>query len=201
MTAGRNRVAVFDTTGATPDVRRLIARGEAGYGCFGFQRYHRVEPASVAFERRTLPRVAIRVFGVDAPFDGCEIQGTYGHRWPDQNGSHSAVEIAFTERGRRYFADRAAARDLALFVRSREQKRLRALSPEASGKRLAELYGASVERLPRVGAPLAPNRVGYVVGRGRMTFVERSTTGRRFLAVVEDGRIVRENVRPLAFVF
>ncbi len=118
-----------------------------------------------------------------------------------RNGSHSAVEVAFSGRGRRYFADRAAARDLALFVRSHAQRQVRALAADAISARLARRYGASLTRLPRTGAQLAPSRIGYVVGERGVTFVERSTTGRRFVVVIEDGRIVRQNVRPLALVF
>ena len=56
--------------------------------------YHEDAPAEFGYMRTTLPRVAIRTFGIPKPFDGCEIQGAYGHVWPDRNGSHTAVEIS-----------------------------------------------------------------------------------------------------------
>jgi len=187
--AGRNGVAVFDTTGATTRVRRLIRGLGLTYVCFSYMAYHEDAPAELGFMRTTLPRVAIRTFGVTTPFDGCEIEGAYGHRWPDRNGSHSAVEIAFDARARRFFADRAAARDLALFVRSRTMHRLRELP-------LRELVAALVERYGR-----SPGRIHYAIRAGSVVFSEQSSTRRRFVVVVRNGRIARENVKPLAFVF
>jgi len=188
--AGRNGVAVFDTTGATPRVKKLIRGLGLDYVCFSYMPYHEDVPAELGFMRTTLPHVAIRTFGVPTPFAGCEVQGSYGHVWPDRNGSHSAVEIAFGERARRFFADRAAARDLALFARSRTMHRLRRLPP-------GELEAALVRRYGR--APWG--RIRFAIRNGGATFSERSPTGRRFVVVVRNGRIVRENVKPFAFVF
>lgn len=201
VTAGRNGVAVFDTSGATPYVRKLIAGRQVTYACFSYMRYHQDAPAELGFSRTTLPRVAIRTFGLRTPFDGCEIQGGYGHRWPDRNRSHSAVEIAFTERGRRFFTDRAAARDLALFVRSRKMHEIRKLSGDRLRAALRGRYGNAITELASTAAPLPPRRIGYVVRPDGVTFLERSPTGRRFTVAVTRGRIVRRNVKPLAFVF
>jgi hypothetical protein len=186
--AGRNGVAIFDTTGATTSVARLIRGNGLGYVCFSFMRYHEDAPAELGFLRSTLPRVAIRPFGIPTPFDGCEIQGSYGHVWPDRNGSHSAVEIAFDARARRFFADRAAARDLALLVRSRTVQRLRKLPPRAAVAAIRRRYGDT-------------GRIRVFADRGTLVFAERSPTGRRFSVVVRDGRIVRENVKPFTGVF
>jgi hypothetical protein len=186
--AGRNGVAVFDTTGATPKVRNLIRGRALGYACFSYMAYHEDAPAELGTTRTTFPRVAIRPFGIPTPFDGCEIQGSYGHVWPDRNGSHSAVEIAFDARASRFFADRAAARDLALFVRSRTVQRLRKLPPAAAATAIARRYPDS-------------GRIHYAAKGDRLVFAERSPTGRRYVVVVRGGRIVRENVKPLAFVF
>lgn len=201
VTAGRNGVAVFDTSNATPSVRELIAGRAVNYACFSYMRYHQDAPAELGFSRTTRPHVAIRTFGLRTPFDGCEIQGTYGHTWPDRNESHSAVEIAFTARGRRFFTDRAAARDLALFVRSREMHRLRKLGGGTLSAALTKRHGTAIARLPSANAPLPPNRIGYVIRPDGVTFIERSPTGRRFVVVVTRGRIARQNVKPLAFVF
>ena len=186
--AGRNGVAVFDTTGATPRVARLIRGNGLGYVCFSFMRYHEDAPAELGFLRSTLPRVAIRPFGIPTPFDGCEIQGSYGHVWPDRNGSHSAVEIAFDARARRFFADRAAARDLALLVRSRVVQRLRRLPPSEAAAAIRGRYGDT-------------RRIRITVVGDRLVFSERGTTGRRFSVVVRGGKIVRENVKPFTGVF
>jgi hypothetical protein len=201
VVAGRNGVAVFDTSGATPATARLIAGRRVDYACFSFMRYHENAPAELGALRTTLPRVAIRSFGLPTPFDGCEIRGGYGHRWPDRNGSHGAVEIAFTARGRRFFADRAAARDLALFVRSRELHRIRKLAGVELERALTARYGGAVDRLPNARSPLPAGRVGYAATADGATFVENSTSGRRFFVTVAGGKIVRQNVKPLGFVF
>jgi hypothetical protein len=58
-----------------------------------------------------------------------------------------------------------------------------------------------ISELPSTRAPLPPNRIGYVVRRDGVTFVERSPTGRRFIVVVKHGRIIRENVKRSPFDF
>lgn len=186
--AGANGAAVFDTTGATPRVARLIRGNGLGYVCFSFMKFHETVPAELGYMRSTLPRVAIRTFGIPTPFDGCEIQGSYGHVWPDRNGSRSAVEIAFDARARRFFADRVAARDLALLVRSRVVQRLRKLPPSQAVAAIRLRYGDT-------------GRIRIKVAGDRLVFSERSTTGRLFSVVVRGGKIVRQNVKPFTGVF
>jgi hypothetical protein len=79
--------------------------------------------------------------------------------------------------------------DLALFVRSRTVQRLRKLPPSKLRSALEARYGRS------------PGHIRYAIRSDGVTFTESSTTGRRFVVVVRNGRIVRENVKPLAFVF
>jgi hypothetical protein len=105
------------------------------------------------------------------PVDGCEIQGDYGHTWPDRNNSHSPIEVAFSERGRRYFEDRAAARDLGIFIRTRSRHSLAATARIHVRRRGAET-----------------------------TFTERSTTGRTFFVTLRGDRVVRHNVRAFAYL-
>jgi hypothetical protein len=128
---------------------------------------------------------------------------TFGPRRtrPDRNGSHSAAEVAFTARGERYFTDRAAARDLALFVRSDEMHRIRKLTGDRLRAALDRTYGGAISELRSATAPFRPNRVGYVIRSDGVTFVERSATGRLFNVVVTQGRIVSQNVKPLGFVY
>jgi hypothetical protein len=168
VTVGSNRVALFDTSGATTRVRTLIRR--ASYSCFRFIPYHEEVPFSMNYSPNAVRGHAIPLNGLAPPYDGCEIQGSYGHTWPDRKGSHSAVEIPFTARARAFFADRAAARDLGLFVTSRARN------------------------------PARPSRISVHRNGGSTTYVERSTTGRRFFVVVRDGKVVDENVRTLAAV-
>ena len=200
VTIGSNGVAVFDTGNADQHVESLIGPS-ATYSCFSFMKYHWNAPASMGFWRDWQPRVAIRALGLRTPFDGCDIRAGHGHVWPDRNGSHSAVEVAFTARGERYFLDRAAARDLALFVRSDEMHRIRKLTGAPLRAALRQRYGAALAELRSPTAPLRAKRVGYVVRVDGVTFVERSETGRLFSVVVRNGRIVRQNVKPLGFVF
>ncbi len=201
VVAGRNGVVVFDTSHATPAVRGLISGRGVGYGCFKRIPYNS-EPVDLTFLRTTLARVAIQEQGVmSPPFLGCDIQGSYGHLWPDRNHSHSAFEVAFTPAGRRFLADRAAARDLALFVRSRSMHAIRKLSGDALGQAVRSRYGAQIVRLSSATSSLPPNRIGYATNGGATTFVERSPTGSRFYVRVDDGRVRGQNVRPLAFVF
>jgi hypothetical protein len=201
VVAGHNGVAVFDTTRATPRIRTLISGRGVGYACIRRLPYNPA-PVSLSFPRTTFDRVAIRLQGsMSPPFLGCEIQGGYGHSWPDRNGSHSAVEIAFTSAGRSYFEDRAAARDLALFLRSRRMHELRKLQGGGLATALHDRYGSAVTKLDSASATLRPGRIGYVTEGSSTTYVEWSTTGRHFYVRVDAGRIRAQNVKPLAFVF
>jgi hypothetical protein len=129
--------------------------------------------------------------GIGRPLDGCDISTGGGHRWPDALGSHSPVEIAFTAKGRSYFADRAAARDLALFVRSARMQEIR----KEPGPRLLHNMKAAY------GAPLAQSRIRYTLTPNGITFTETSFTHKRFQVIVRNGRIARSNVEPYAKVF
>jgi len=203
VTAGRNGVAVFDTSNATANVRELIAGRAANYACFSFMRYHRDAPAELGFSRTTRPRVAIRTYGLSTPFDGCEIQGGYGHLLPDKLGSHSAIEIPFTGAGRRFFADRAAARDLALFLsRTTGMRQMRREPTAVFAEWLRNRFSPRVVEPQSQSASPPHGRIGYRVTESRVLFRRVSSTGRVFTIVVgENGGIASENVRPLAFVY
>lgn len=203
VTAGRNGVVVFDTSDATAGVRSLIAGRAAGYSCFSFMRYHRDAPASNGFSYTTRPRVAIRTFGIRKPFDGCEIQAGYGRLWPDKLGSHSAVEVPFTEAGRRFFADRAAARDLALFLtRTPGVRKIRREGTGVFAQWLRDHSNPRVVGLPTPGASPPRGRIGYRVTDTGVLLRRVSPTGRVFTIVVgPKGGLLSENVKPLAFAF
>jgi hypothetical protein len=199
VVAGSNGVVAFDTSEANRETRALIA-GRAGYGCFRRQPFH-AEPVNLTHAVWTVDRVAIRIQGLRPPFMGCDIQGGYGHRWPDRLGGHSAVEVAFTPAGRRFFHDRATARDLSLFVRSRDVQRIRKLEGEALATAIWGRYGDAITRLDSPSAPLPPGRIGYATAGNVTTFVERSPTGRSFRVRVADGRIAAQNMNELSLVF
>jgi len=198
VTAGANGVVLFDASRIDPHVRTLIGRS-VGAGCFKLTREFGIFDArELVFSGRFASAFAVRIFGLSHPWDGCEIQGSYGHRWPDRNGSHSAVEIALTDKGRRYFIDRAAARDLALFVRMAKMQRIRKLT---GAKLIAALAPYPIVRLPSAGATPPLAKIGFAPTTDGVTFVERSPTGRRFYVEIRHRRIVHKNVKPYAFVF
>ena len=198
VTAGANGVVVFDASRIDPHARALIGRS-LGAGCFKLTHEFGIFDArELLFSGRFASAFAVRIFGLSHPWDGCEIQGSYGHRWPDRNSSHSAVEIALTDKGRGYFADRAAARDLALFVRSAKIQRIRKLTGAALVRGLAPYpivrLGSTAENPPL-------GKIGYATTANGVTFVERSASGHRFVVEVRNRRIVGKKLEPYAFVF
>ena len=164
VTVGANHVAVFETSDT--QLRK------ASWACFKFMRYHQAQPFETGWTAGARHgRDRIDLNGMPTPVDGCEIQGDYGHTWPDRNNSHSPVEIAFSARGRRYFENRAAARDLGVFIRTRRSHSLDATT-----------------------------RIHVSRSGAETTFTEMSSTGRRFFVTLRGDRIVRDNVRAFAYV-
>jgi len=161
VVVGANGIAEFDTSDP------LLQK--ASWACFKFMRYHQVDPFGIGFEAQARHGNRVQLGSLRGPFDGCDIQRGYGHTWPDPHGYHSAAEIAFTARARRFFADRAAARELALYLR----------------------WSKHHPNAPTTGIAIAHNGADTV-------YSVRSTTGKRFSVTKRGGRIVRENVRPYA---
>jgi hypothetical protein len=201
VVAGRNGIAVFDATRARPTVVSLLQRHRAGWGCLKLRRDGSNEPRHLVIGGKFSRRVGLEFAGVGTPFDACELTGSFGHAWPDRFGSHAPVELPFTEAGRRWFADRAAARDLALFVRSRKVQQIRRLSGDELAAALKASYGNAVVRLSARDDRPSPGTIGYWADESRASFVRVSSTGRRFHVDVEQGRIARENVDPFTRVF
>ena len=199
LVAGANGVVVFDTRHITPHARSLIHT--ASYGCFRLTQEFGIPSVRGGGIAGGLvgagPVVRMRLDGVGTPFDGCQIFGSWGHRWPDRNGSHSPVEIPLTPAGRRFFADRAAARDLGLFVRLPSVRRIRAETGTQLERGLSR-YG--IKRLSSVNVHFQTGRIGYAPRRRGVTFVEWSPTGRRFFVEVKRGKVVRANLRQYAWV-
>jgi hypothetical protein len=161
VVVGANGVAEFHV--ANPELRN------ASWACFKFMQYHRVVPFEMGYAPQTIRRNRIRIASLPGPFDGCEVQPGWGRPWPDPHGYHSGAEIAFTARARRWFADRAAAREVVRYYRwSRHH-------------------------------PNAPTTGITVTQRGSdTTYSVRSTTGKVFAITVRDRKVVHENVRAYA---
>jgi hypothetical protein len=200
VTAGRNGVAVFDTSNARTSVRKLIAGRAVNYDCFSYMRYHQDAPAELDFSCATRPRVAIRTFGLANTLrrlrDPRHLRARLARPQPVAQRCRDCLYGA-----RPPLLHRPRCRSRAcLFVRSREMHRLRKLSGETLHAALATRYGAAITRLHSANAPLPPNRIGYVIrpdGVFHRAKPNRPALHRRRYP----RRIARQNVKPLGFVF
>jgi hypothetical protein len=191
VVAGADGAVRFRATGVPTAVRRLL-RGRVSFSCFRLVREFGISTVrGLGDEGAYAPSVGLTLSNVGHPLDGCEVDSARGHRWPDALGSHSPIEIAFTAKGRAYFADRAAARDLALFVRSARMQEIR---KEPRARLLHDMTAA-------YGAALARSRIHYTLTPGGITFTEQSTTGKVFRVIVQHGRVRRSNISPYSKVF
>jgi hypothetical protein len=187
--AGANGVVEFRNTGVSKSLATLL-RGSVTYGCF--------TGSGSGGYKSTFGDT--RFFQFVHPLDRCEIEAGYGRLWPDRLHSHAAVEIAFTPAGRAYFADRAAARDLALFTRTELTQAIREKSGTAFNTAISARYGRSVVHLASPTAPIGANRIGYTPTADGVTLVERSSTGKRFSVHLERGYVTHQNLRPYTFL-
>jgi hypothetical protein len=144
--------------------------------------------------------------GVPPPFDACEVSSSRGRRWNDVRGNHAAFEVAFNDRARRFFEERAVARDLALFVRSpvldEVRKAMRQGGNAPSAASIARRVGSRVVALRRRGERPPPGTVGVWSDGGQLLEASELTPrGRRLSVMLRAGRIGGHNVKGLAFVF
>jgi hypothetical protein len=147
------------------------------------------------FSRPILP-------GPRAPVDGCDVRGNYGHRWPGKLGYHSVIEVPFTEAGRRFFEDRAAARDVSFFLRQTQMRRLRRTSAHLSAENVRRAFGSSIAALPSREARPPAGRIGYWADRSGLLLRRISSTGHRFEVVIgQKGGVIKENLDPYAAAF
>jgi len=125
------------------------------------------------------------------PFDGCELGGVgFGRNWLPRFDWHGFLEIPLTARGRRFFEERAAARELAHFVRN--GPRLLARSRMKAGAAAPPADSLSDPDRPYIAVSSRGDRF-----RSSLT----ASTGRRFFIEIVRGRIGPRNVSlPLAFV-
>jgi hypothetical protein len=196
-------MAVFDTTGAGTALRRLL-RGNVTYACMRLSTthgWHVREGGAWAAFRGTYSAV---LTGVRAPFDACELRGSYGRRWGSSVGWHSAVEIPFNAKAERFFAERAAARELAYFARSRVmrsvRRELRRGRPSPSAETIAERAGNSVVAIRGPDSWPPEGNLG-VWTRGARVELSKRVAGQRLFVEIRRGKIVKSNIRQLAFAF
>ncbi|HEY7707172.1 MAG TPA: hypothetical protein VH968_08405 [Gaiellaceae bacterium] len=121
------------------------------------------------------------------PFDACELGGGFGRNWLPRYEWHWPLEIGLTTRGRRWFDDRAAARELAHFVRNGARRRARA----------AMRQGSPAPPAARLLDPARPD-IRVTSGGNRFTASLRSPSGRRFFVEIDGGNVLRSNTRTLA---
>ena len=127
---------------------------------------------------------------VSRRFDACEIGASFGRNWLPRFDWHYPIEFPLNERGRRFFEERAAALELATFVRVGARGRARRAMKRGAA-------APPAERLVDAQRPYLVVASGGTRFRVSMT----ASTGRRFFIEIDRGRIGRKNVGwPLAFV-
>jgi hypothetical protein len=176
---------------------RLLSGTSVGYGCLHVR--HAGPPWDVdemTVLLRFAPSGRVSVWA-QRPFDGCEIQGGYGHHWRDRYGTHSAAEVPFDAVGRRFFAERATARDLANLVRSAAFRTLRRKGAAAPAARVVARFGSPIDALRSPGERPPPGRIGYWARGNRAVLSEIAPTGTRFFIVLVDGHVAQSNVAGL----
>ena len=209
--------AVFDLTHASGSVRGLLRRTQIDPGCLKARLVNGLWHADEVFGPATDYARRIQVdlsptpappgavgFRLRAPYDGCEIGGLYGHRWNDAFGTRDPVEIWLTAWGRHFFNDRAAARDLAYFVRSGRVQRIRLSATPLEGlEGFARRYPGRVVEMARSSDRVAKHVIGFWIGRRTIVFTTTSPTGRRFFVSAIRGtlKLPSKNLGDLAFVF
>jgi hypothetical protein len=131
-----------------------------------------------------------RMVPLRPPFDGCELGTGFGRNWLRRFDFHGMLELPLTAAGRSYFDERAAARELAYFVRS--------------GPRQA------ARREMRAGRPARPAEqlrdrsrpyIAVVSSGDRFRVTLTAPTGRRFFVEIVRGSIRRTNARELAAAY
>jgi hypothetical protein len=129
------------------------------------------------------------------PYDGCALTGMYGHSWGDAHGTHDAVEVPLTSRGRRYFAERAAARDLQWLARARVFYDIRYGVVRVDSAGAARHLGSHAVAISSPQATPAVGKLGIWIGPNRrIVLVERASTGRRFSLELRRGITYRTNL-------
>jgi hypothetical protein len=207
----RNGIVAVRFASTSGDAYRRLARSSSngvviscGRVAFGADRWEELAGGS---EARLLPEVRMRMDTVHGgmpspPYDFCEIAGTYGRYWNDEEGTHEVVEVPFTAIGQRFLGERGTARDLAYLARNRDMWPIRraiqhgARTPSAA--ELVRIFGPRLEPLARRnGSPLA-GRVGIWTDGQLIVASERAPDGRLLYVTIDGVRIPSTNIRGLA---
>jgi hypothetical protein len=202
FTVGTNSAVLVDLTRIEPGRRALLGRS-MNYSCFEVpERNEMVGGGGVSGPLQ--PTVGFELWApttIDA-IDACEVAGSYGHRWPGRLGNHNVIEVPFTEKGRRFFHDRAAARDVSYFLRQTEMSQRRRTSSHLSSDEVRSAFGSSIAALPSRTATPPAGKIGYWADGSGLLLRRISSTGRRFEVVVgPKGGVIAENLEPYAIVF
>ena len=215
----RNGVVLLRFTSSSSDAyRRLVLTSRAssdtaGVDClmvaFGGGRWRTLGGGANAHVGLTMGAHIANVGAMGGmpspPFDACQISGTYGRYWNDEEGTHELVEVPFTAIGRRYLDERATARDLAYLVRSKKMHAFRLAihrgRPTPSAEELVRTFGPRVIPLVSRGGTVPNGKVG-VWSDGRLIVAsERTPAGRRLYVTIDALRIGPNNIRDLSFVY
>lgn len=194
-----------DFGGISSETRQLLEskQGRINLGCFKLVKVGGKPYATgIGVTRPFTTVVRVRPYGGrTAPFDGCTATGTYGHSWNDAHGTHDAVEVPLTPRGRLYFAERAAARDIAWLARARIFHSIRYARDPLSTTEVVGRLGNHTVALDEPGATPPIGKLGVWVGDNRrIVLVERATTGRRLYLDIRHGINYRTNLVELTQV-
>jgi hypothetical protein len=137
-----------------------------------------------------------------APFDGCTMSGNYGHSWGDAHGTHDAIEIPLTRRGRIYLAERAVARDLGWLTHARVFRPIRYAQRPFASAAAARWLGDHAVPLRTASSTPPLGKLGIWLGPARrIMLVERAPTGRRLFVELRRGITYRTNLLGLAKAF
>jgi hypothetical protein len=201
-------IVVFRFASTDSRAYRLVAGSNLGAGCLRVRSRGGTWTVYGSSVLRPFAReLAITLGrGVPPPFDACEVSSSHGRRWNDVRGNHAALEVAFNDRARLFFEERAVARDLALFVRSpvldEVRKAMRRGGNAPSAASIARRVGSRVVALRRRYERPPAGTVGvWSNGGAVLEASELTPRGRRLYVTLRAGRIGGHNVKGLAFVF
>jgi hypothetical protein len=212
----RNGVVEVRFASTRSEAYRRLARsarssGAVGIGCstvaYGAGRWKSLGGGSNA---GLAPVIGIRMDSVHGgmpspPFDLCEVSGTYGRYWNDEEGPHELVEVPFTAIGRRYLDERATARDLAYFARTKKLHRIRLAIHRGeagpSAAELARIFGPRVVPLASRDTTAPKGKVGVWTDGRIIVASELTPGGRRLYVTVRGALIGATNIRDLSFAF
>lgn len=185
----------------TTDPRIPISCANVAYGAGRWEELGSGAYGDFGLEMRTFVASArFRHGGAWPPFDACSVRGTYGQRWNDARGMHDSVEFPLTRLGHRYFAERAAARDLALFMRTPEMRAIRKAMTRRvpTAPEIARQFPSRVAALAKRTETAHSPWIGIWTNEKDLIVVSRQAEdGRRMFATLRAGRFGPHNLAGL----